>query len=178
LGTSQEDSDYALASLHDEICGLNESLATTRQWLAFVTRVEAASGVQSEERRQYAMSANLMSNEMATLKSAYRKETGKSFDVSSCNCKADIFLSGVEPHDTAGLERALCDATNNLAEYEEDLKNIRSEMAQVGYSARPLQRYQWTRDKMFLKETIAALKKSYLRLAGRSLSSSSCSNSE
>jgi len=132
-GTSQEDSDYALASLHDEIRRLHESLTTTRQWLAFVKRVEAASGVQSEEKKQYAMSVNLMSNEMATLKSNYRQETGKSFDFSSCNCKADIFLSGVEPNDTAGLEQAFCDATASLAEYEEDLKNIRAEMVQVGY---------------------------------------------
>jgi len=159
-----------------EICSLNESLITNRQWLSFIQRVEAACGIRTQESAGYSMAVTAIANEIASKKSEYKAAFGRAFSTQSCSCKVDIFTMSADVNDTSALSEALCNATGNLANYEKDMKNIRAEMAQIGFAPKPAQKYQWTRERMFLKETVSVLSKAYKARTGKSFAGSNCVN--
>lgn len=174
---AQDDSSSKNDEYHTEICSLYESYLSNTQWLSFTQRVEAACGIRTQESRRLLMAVTAITNELATKKAEYKAAFGHAFSTQSCSCAVNIFTISTDINDSTALIEALCNTTANLTDYEKDMKNIRSEMTKAGYAPKPIQKYQWTRDRMYLKETVTALSKVYKTRTGRTYVNSICAGS-
>jgi hypothetical protein len=155
------------SELTSSVCQLHATIAENRQWLAFEQRVETAATVKSPQKKMYQMVIASTSQELAQLQAEYKAATGRTVTAQSCSLKVDIFLGDTPADDVDAVSEALCQALSELETYRLEEKSIRSEMAKVGVSPQPEQRYQWARDRMYIEGRVAALKKAYKAAAGR-----------
>lgn len=172
-GSSSKNDEY-----HTEICSLYESYLSNTQWLSFTQRVEAACGIRTQESRRLSMAVTAIANELATKKAEYKAAFGHAFSTQSCSCAVNIFTISTDINDSTALIEALCNTTANLTDYEKDMKSIRSEMTKAGYAPKPAQKYQWTRDRLFLKESVVSLRKAYLSAVGHEFNQTTCAKTD
>jgi hypothetical protein len=171
-------SEFDSVASRDEICSLQQSLREQSQWLSFTRHVESTCGIKTDEGKQLALACNEIANELAVKKRNYKSLAGRFFNEKSCELTEDIFLYDVDITDSAAIISSICYNLKNLSEHKKSLKNIQSQYNALGRSLKTSERYQWTRDRIFLEQSLEVLKKAYKTRTGRGFNKADCGNDD